>query len=230
MDAPKNKVEAFAKSKRMRMIFITLTILIVLGLLSYGIIWFIKKRKAAAVTQDTGSSTGKSSITDAGAGTAATTKPDPGVNTTANIKAVQAAINRDHPEAKLAVDGIAGNLTNTAIIKYYGASSLPLTQDSLAKIIGGTKTPVGFKAPTGPNDDFPLQIGSKGNLVTAVKNMVNKISGSTLDTYDDTFDEDTYNALITGVGSKYYPVTDDNFIAINDAYNKKTGQVPYGGG
>ena len=61
---------------------------------------------------------------------------------------------------------------------------------------------------------FPLKIGSKGEQVKAVQSAINKIYPNAKLTVDGSFGQKTYEALITFVGTMYYPVTTNNYIAL----------------
>lgn len=213
------KTAALAKGKRMKTIFILLISLLIAALLTWGGLKLFKKWKQSRILKDeknSASGSGSSSISAPPAGTGSG-----GLETVENVKAIQSAINKAHPEAALQVDGIMGPITMAAIKKYYGADAYPLTQASMTKIISGV-SPIGFPSASGPkeNDDFPLKVGSSGNLVTAVKRMMNGINPKAqLNDKNDQFDQALYNAIITYAGVSYYPVTYDNYLALNSLYN-----------
>jgi peptidoglycan hydrolase-like protein with peptidoglycan-binding domain len=66
------------------------------------------------------------------------------------------------------------------------------------------------------NDDFPLQIGSKGDRVKSLQSKLNQIkpAGYQPLTVDGNFGQGTYNAVITWAGTTLYPVTPANYITI----------------
>lgn len=209
------KTEAFAKSKKAKRIFIILLVVILLAGAVYITIVVIKKvKQKKLLNAEQNKATGSTS--SAASSSMALPAADQ------NVKAIQSAINKSHPDAALQVDGVMGPVTKAAIIKYYGVSAYPLTSDSMALILSGVgpSTPVGSSQ--ADNDDFPLKMGSYGNLVVALKQMVNGLyPQANLDISDNRFDQALYNGLITGVGTKYYPVSSDNFFAINNQYNAK---------
>lgn len=63
-------------------------------------------------------------------------------------------------------------------------------------------------------EDFPLEIGSSGDRVKALQRAINKIAPVWKLKEDGNFGKGTYDALITGVGTKYYPVTLANYTEI----------------
>lgn len=213
------------KGNRFRMIFIILILFIAVSLITWGVLTIIKKNKAKQFLDQ---SSGGSSNTTSSNTSSNSSGSSVSVNTPNNIKAVQSAINAAHPEAKLDVDGIAGPLTQAAIKKYYGPSAYPLTQDSLQQIITGQapNTPRPNTTVAIANDNFPLVVGSKGNLITGLKNMIRGISPMMASSYgvdpkNDVFDDNTRTALVTGVGSKYYPVTSDLYTELAQVYSAK---------
>lgn len=60
------------------------------------------------------------------------------------------------------------------------------------------------------NDTLPLTKGSKGENVTYVQQAINKIHPGAV-TVDGDFGAGTYMALITYVGTSFYPVTSTKF-------------------
>lgn len=73
-----------------------------------------------------------------------------------------------------------------------------------------TQNPIGYTAPKTGND-FPLQEGSTGERVKFVQAAINRIAPTWKLKEDGVFGHGTYTALITGVGTKYYPVTLANY-------------------
>lgn len=64
------------------------------------------------------------------------------------------------------------------------------------------------------NDSLPLQLGSKGQRVINVQNAVNKINPLAMLTVDGDFGSATRNALITFVGSKFYPINSTLYLEL----------------
>lgn len=77
-------------------------------------------------------------------------------------------------------------------------------------------TPVQLNTPSTPtaNDSLPLKIGSKGQRVTNVQNAVNKINPLAQLKVDGDFGTATRNALITFVGSEYYPIDSSLYLKL----------------
>lgn len=218
--AATTKTEALKKSKRAKMIFIFVIVFIALAIATYTIIYFVKKRKEKKILEGTETKTQNNN--SSGSSQETSLPRSINLNSKENVSAIQNAINRDNPEAKLSVDGEIGPLTIAAIKKYYGNDAYPLTSDSLAKIIGGSPSAIGFPKPSSQaNDNFPLIKGSKGPLVTSLKKAVKAIQSKYPVTLaNDVFDEELYTAINAGIGTKYYPVTFDNYQAIGNMYNK----------
>ena len=213
----KNKVEAFAKSRKMKYIFLALIVLLLIAAGAYAVIYFFKKRKAAAVLDAEKKPVSNNTNVSIPSGASSN------LESYENTMAIQRAINKAHPEAALEVDGIMGPMTKAGIKKYYGESAYPLTGESLSKIISGQAISGYSPSVKSEQDDFPLVIGSHGNLVVAVKNIINTLEPKAkLNTKSDVFDAATYNALITYVGTSYYPVTYDNYILLSRLYNTET--------
>lgn len=207
---------AIAKGKKLKRIFLILLIVVALLLATWITVKIVKKRKQDKILK---AEEGKGTVNNPAIGGEGSGGSS--INTPGNIKAVQKAINTAHPEASLEEDGVLGPMTQAAIIKYYGASSYPLTQASLTKIISGVE--LGFPKPNTSgqgNDNFPLKVGSKGPLVKALKQAVSKLQSKyPVNTTTDIFDQQLYNAINAGLGTKYYPVTSENYKAIGDLYN-----------
>lgn len=70
------------------------------------------------------------------------------------------------------------------------------------------------KAPVG--DEFPLQKGSKGSNVLYLQRALNRMMpiGYTKLVEDSDLGEKTYTAIITWVGTRFYPVTQANWTEI----------------
>ena len=83
------------------------------------------------------------------------------------------------------------------------------------------------KAPVG--DEFPLQKGSKGNHVLYLQRALNKMmpKGYTPLVEDGDLGEKTYTAVITWMGTKYFPVTMASWMEIMKRAN---GTKPATGG
>lgn len=209
---------ALKKKKKLKMIFLIMIIVVAALLITWGIVKLVKKRKQDKILNGETNTTNNPPI----GGEGSPGSGGSGINTPGNIKAVQAAINKKYPEAKLEEDGVLGPLTKAAIIKYFGASSFPLTQDSLTKIVSGVDPiKIGYPKPnTASNDSFPLVKGSKGTLVKSLKEAVGTIQKKyPVNTSTDVFDEQLYTAINAGLGTKYYPVTVENYKAIGDMFN-----------
>lgn len=76
------------------------------------------------------------------------------------------------------------------------------------------------------NDTFPLDKGSQGENVLYLQRALNKMVpvGYKKIPENSKFGDDTYKAVITWVGTKYYPVTQANWTAImNKANNLSSG-------
>lgn len=61
-------------------------------------------------------------------------------------------------------------------------------------------------------DEFPIKEGSKGERVKYIQAAINRIADPIYKVKEDgVFGHGTYKSLITGVGTKYYPVTLANY-------------------
>lgn len=75
--------------------------------------------------------------------------------------------------------------------------------------------------PKKENDDFPLIEGSYGDRVSTLQKMINKIAPQYPIPIDGKFGHATYLALITGVGTSYYPVSVSKFVQIQNLSKNK---------
>lgn len=70
------------------------------------------------------------------------------------------------------------------------------------------------------NDNFPLVKGSKGDNVKYLQAAINKIHPAANLAVDGDFGNSTYLALVTFVGTKYYPVTQPLFTEVLQKANQ----------
>lgn len=138
------------------------------------------------------------------------------------VEALQNLINLISPAAKLVPDGKFGNVTKGALVKI-DPSLYPVSAEAFNKLAamqpGSTGRPAGPGAAA--NDDFPLQEGSQGERVVALQKMINAINPGAKLAENGKFDHKTYLALLTYAGTKFYPVTFENYMAVNDLTKAK---------
>lgn len=132
------------------------------------------------------------------------------------VVALQKTLNLINSKFNLVPDGDFGNKTKAAVLEV-GSKYYPVTAQGFAELAGkvGSTDPAAPRPMSSPaNDDFPLKQGSKGDAVKNLQVFINKIDPrAKLDPSGD-FDKKTYNALITYIGTKFYPVSVDSFLDI----------------
>ncbi len=96
---------------------------------------------------------------------------------------------------------------------------------------GANNSPGRPSAPPGAvlNDDMPLKIGSIGPNVKALQLLLNQISGpgKPVTNQRGLFDDQTYKAVLSQAGTKFYPVTLENFQKINTLAASAQAQTSY---
>jgi hypothetical protein len=101
----------------------------------------------------------------------------------------------------------------TAVGLYFWFKEPEIVQDTnLGNPIN--PNPVVTNTTAAANDNFPLVKGSAGDRVKSIQTAINKINPNAKLTVDGVLGTGTYTAIVTYVGTKYYPVTTANFMTI----------------
>lgn len=200
------KAAAIAKAKNYKILWY---VILALAIILVGLVTFIQvKRYRENKKLQEGDDTSKRQVdTGPAAGEGGSEWPLKEGSKGARVEALQKLVNVINKNANLVPDGDFGSRTRKAV-EAINPAYYPVTAGVFSELatLEPREAPVG--RPAGPgNDDLPLKEGSRGDKVTALQKMINQINPAAKLAENGIFDHKTYLALITYVGTRFYPVT-----------------------